>query len=118
SMTAVLSGKDRTLALSLFDSHPVIIPAALDSGASAQLRVSGGMPILPKRLRFDVEANYDLTTGRMLESRSLLTLQAACFKILAEYRDLRTGDVPSRDFRVALTLKNVGSFLDFTGSLP
>jgi hypothetical protein len=47
-----------------------------------------------------------------------LTLQAACFKILAEYRDLRTGIVPSRDFRVALTLKNVGSFLDFTGSLP
>jgi LPS-assembly protein len=118
SVTAVLSGAERTLALSLFDSHPVIVPAEIDPGASAQLRVSGGMPILPKRLRFDVEANYDLTKGRMLESRSLLTVQAACFKILAEYRDLRTGNVPSRDFRVALTLKNVGSFLDFTGSLP
>ena len=54
----------------------------------------------------------------MLESRSLLTLQASCFRILVEYRDLRTGTTPSRDFRVALTLKNVGSFLDFTGSLP
>jgi LPS-assembly protein len=118
SVTAVVSGAERSLALSLFDSHPVVIPAELDPGASAQLRISGGMPILPKRLRFDVEANYDLTKGRMLESRSLLTVQAACFKILAEYRDLRTGDVPSRDFRVALTLKNVGSFLDFTGSLP
>jgi hypothetical protein len=111
-VTAALSGAERSLALSLFDSHLV------GSDASAQLRVSGGMPILPRRLRFDVEANYDLTKGRMLESRSLLTVQAACFKILAEYRDLRTGDVPSRDFRVALTLKNVGSFLDFTGSLP
>jgi LPS-assembly protein len=118
SMTAVLGGNDRTLALSLFDSHPVVLPASLDPGASAQLRVSGGVPILPKKLRFDVEANYDLTKGRMLESRSLLTLQAACFKILAEYRDLRTGLLPARDFRVALTLKNVGSFLDFTGSLP
>jgi LPS-assembly protein len=118
SVTAVVSGAERSLALSLFDSHPVVIPASLDPGASAQLRVSGGVPILPKKLRFDVEANYDLTKGRMLESRSLLTVQAACFKILAEYRDLRTGNVPSRDFRVALTLKNVGSFLDFTGSLP
>ena len=118
SVTLAVSGAERSLALSLFDSHPVILPPALDPGASAQLRLSGGMPILPKRLRFDVEANYDLTKGRMLESRSLLTLQAACFKILAEYRDLRTGIVPSRDFRVALTLKNVGSFLDFTGSLP
>jgi LPS-assembly protein len=118
SMTAVLSGAERTLSLSLFDSHPVIVPAENDPGASAQLRVSGGIPILPKRLRFDVEANYDLSKGKMLESRTLLTLQAACFRILAEYRDLRTGVVPSRDFRIALTLKNVGSFLDFTGSLP
>ena len=118
SVTAVVSGAERSLALSLFDSHPVIPAPATDPGASAQLRVSGGMPILPKRLRFDVEANYDLSKGRMLESRTLLTLQASCFKILAEYRDLRTGDVPSRDFRVALTLKNIGSFLDFTGSLP
>ena len=118
SVTLAVSGAERSLALSLFDSHPVILPAELDPGASAQVRVSGGLPILPKRLRFDVEANYDLTKGRMLESRTLLTLQADCFKILAEFRDLRTGIVPSRDFRVALTLKNVGSFLDFTGSLP
>ena len=118
SVTAVMSRAERSLALSLFDSHPVIVPAENDPGASAQLRVSGGMPILPKRLRFDVEANYDLSKGKMLESRTLLTLQAACCKILAEYRDLRTGEVPSRDFRIALTLKNVGSFLDFTGSLP
>lgn len=118
SVTAILTGGERSLALSLFDSHPVVIPAAADPGASAQLRVSGGLPILPKRLRFDVEANYDLTKGKMLESRSLLTLQASCFKILVEYRDLRTGVAPSRDYRVALTLRNVGSFLDFTGSLP
>ncbi len=118
SVTVMLSAQERSLALSLFDSHPVVIPAEADPGASAQLRISGGTPIVPRRLRFDVEANYDLTKGRMLESRSLLTLQAACFKILAEYRDLRTGDTPSRDFRIALTLRNVGSFLDFTGSLP
>ena len=118
SITAVTSRGERSLALSLFDSHPVVVPSGIDPGASAQLRFSGGMPIIPKRLRFDVEANYDLTKGKMLESRTLLTVQAACFKILAEYRDLRTGEAPSRDFRVALTLKNVGSFLDFTGSLP
>jgi LPS-assembly protein len=118
SVTAILTGGERSLALSLFDSHPVVLPPAVDPGASAQLRISGGVPILPKRLRFDVEANYDLTLGKMLESRSLLTLQASCFKILVEYRDLRTGTAPSRDYRIALTLRNVGSFLDFTGSLP
>ena len=117
-MTAILTGGDRALALSLFDSHPVVIPAASDPGASTQLRISGGTPLLGKRLRLDAEANYDLSNGKMLESRWLTTYQASCFKILLEYRDLRTGTTPSRDFRVALTLRNVGSFLDFTGSLP
>ena len=118
SVTAILTGGERSLALSLFDSHPVIIPAEADPGASAQLRIAAGAPILPKKLRFDIEANYDLTKGKMLESRSLLTFSASCFKVLVEYRDLRTGETPSRDYRVALTLRNVGSFLDFTGSLP
>jgi LPS-assembly protein len=118
SVTAILTGGERALALSLFDSHPVVIPAESDPGASAQLRVAGGMPLVPKRLRLDAEANYDLTKGKMLESRWLMTYSASCFRILAEYRDLRTGDRPSRDYRIALTLRNVGSFLDFTGSLP
>lgn len=112
SLTANFSSDERTLNLSLFDSRPVLAPES-----SAQLRFGGGLPILKKRLRLDVQGNYDLSKGKMLESRALLTIEAACFKILTEYRDLRIGDVPARDFRIALNLKNVGSFLDFTGSL-
>lgn len=111
SLTANVTKKDLNVNVSLFDSRPVGVPA------SAQLRVMGGTPIIPKRLRFDLAANYDLSEGRMLESRALLTLEGSCFKILTEYRDLRIGDVPARDFRIALNLKNIGSFLDFTGSL-
>lgn len=121
SLTASFAAGERSLFLSLFDSHPVTPPAppgvVIPSFSSAQLRFGGGTPIIPKRVRLDVQGNYDLTEGRMLESRTLLTLEAACFKLLVEFRDLRIGDIPSRDFRVALNLKNVGSFLDFTGSL-
>lgn len=112
SLTANFSAAERTLNLSLFDSRPVLAPEA-----SAQLRFGGGLPIIRKHLRFDVQGNYDLSQGRMIESRALLTFEASCFKILTEYRDLRIGDIPARDFRIALNLKNVGSFLDFTGSL-
>jgi hypothetical protein len=111
SLTAVLNVEGRSLALSLFDSRPVGIEA------SAQLRMGAGIPVIKNLLRFDLQANYDLSQGRMLESRSLATIEASCFKVLVEYRDLRTGVTPSRDFRIALNLKNVGSFLDFTGSL-
>ena len=68
-------------------------------------------------MRFDVQGNYDLSLGKWLESRYLLTFDGSCFRVLTEYRDLRITGVPSRDFRIALTLKNIGSFLDFTGSL-
>jgi lipopolysaccharide transport LptD-like protein len=111
SLTASLMKDDRALSLSLFDSRPV------GSTSSAQLRYGGGLPILGKLLRLDVQGNYDLSLGKWLESRYLLTVNGPCFRILTEYRDLRITGVPSRDFRVALTLKNIGSFLDFTGSL-
>src|SRR5207249_1679822 len=98
SLTASLQSGERSLALSLFDSSPVVAPVPegveIPSISSAQLRVWGGMPIVPKRVRLDLQVNYDLTEGRMLESRSLLTLEAACFKFLVEFRDLRIGGVP------------------------
>lgn len=111
SVSANLAAGERTLNLSIFDSRPVGAPS------SAQVRLSGGLPILPKRLRADAQAAYDLSQSKLLELRGLLTVEGSCFKILAEYRELRIGSVPSRDFRIGLNLKHVGSFLDFTGSL-
>lgn len=116
SLTTVYASSDRSLRLSLFDSNPVTPPGSVSAARSTQLRFGGGTPIVPKLLRFDVEANYDLSRSRMLESRTLLTFEGSCFKVLAEYRDLRITGKPQRDFRIALNLKNIGSFLDFRGN--
>jgi LPS-assembly protein len=110
SVSANVGSAARFLRFSYYDSRPVGA-----SRPSTQLRFGGGSAILPKALRLDLEANYDIGQGRMLEWRSLLTWEASCFKILGEYRDLRIGAIPTRDFRIGLNLKNVGSFLDFTG---
>lgn len=112
SVSANLGSASRFLRFSYYDSRPVgyVNP-------STQLRFGGGSAILPNLLRLDLEANYDIGQGRMLEWRSLLTWEASCFKILAEYRDLRIGAIPTKDFRIGLNLKNIGSFLDFTGRI-
>lgn len=110
SVSANVGSAARFLRFSLYDSRPVGAPTP-----STQLRFGGGTAIYPRALRLDVEANYDVGRGRMLEWRHLLTWEASCFKILAEYRDLRLGAVPTRDFRIGLNLKSIGSFLDFTG---
>ena len=121
SVTTNWVSGDSSAALSYFYSNPVIVPPApgvkVPSPASSQIRVFGGAPIVKNLLRLDVSANYDLTNGKMLEWRSLLTFQGSCYKILVEYRDIQVGTIPSRDFRIALNLKNIGSFLDVRGSL-
>jgi LPS-assembly protein len=112
SVSANVGSATRFLRFSYNDSRPVGVPTP-----STHLRFGGGSAILPKSLRLDVEANYDIGLGKMLEWRSLLTWEASCFKILGEYRDLRIGTIPTRDFRIGINLKNIGSFLDFTGRL-
>ena len=119
SLSANISAKDRTLSLSYFSSHPTTCVETPDYPCtSTQIRVFGGTPIIPKRLRLDVQWNYDLSLSKPLEFRGLLTVEANCFKVLFEYRDLRLGSVPSRDIRIGLNLKNIGSFLDFPIALP
>lgn len=112
SVSANLGSASRSLHFSYYDSRPV---GSLRP--STQLRLGGGSAILPKKLRLDVEANYDVGQGRMLEWRSLVTWEASCFKVLGEYRDLRIGAIPTRDFRIGINLRNIGSFLDFTGRM-
>jgi hypothetical protein len=108
SLTTSVSAGETAVALSLFDSRPVL------GQGSAQLRVTGGVPIIPKLLRFDVQASYDLTRGKALETRSLLTVQGSCWKIwpgaTCGWESPATG-LPHRPHA-----QNVGSFLDITGS--
>ena len=116
SLSANLSAKDRTLSVSYFNNNPTAAtctPTADFPCVSTQIRVFGGMPIIPKRLRLDLQTNYDLSLSKLLELRTLLTLEVSCFKVLFEYRDLRLGTIPSKDIRIGLNLKNIGSFLDF-----
>ncbi len=87
---------------------------------SNQVRLSGGIEVLPRRLQIEGQINYDFADGGLglQQQRYVATYLAQCYSLRIEYRDFRAGigdRVRDKDFRFALTLKNVGTFLDLTG---
>lgn len=85
--------------------------------AANQLRLTGGFDILPTKLRLDGQINYDAQTKLLQQQIYTLNWNSQCFGVRLEWRDFRAGEgsrVRDKDFRFALSLKNVGTFLDLT----
>jgi LPS-assembly protein len=88
-----------------------------------QIRVNGGFDLLPRRLRVEGQVNYDLQENLLQQQRYILNWTAQCYGLRLELRDFRTAAGPAasgrsqiseREIRFALSLKNVGTFLDLT----
>ncbi|MFL5855417.1 MAG: hypothetical protein ACJ77L_01525, partial [Solirubrobacteraceae bacterium] len=60
----------------------------------------------------------DLEQSLLQQQRYILTWTSQCYGLRLELRDFRTGPatqrVSDKEFRFALSLKNVGTFLDLT----
>lgn len=91
-------------------------PATGDA-VSDQIRVFGGLNLLPRKLRLEGQVNYDLHLKLLQQQRYILNWTAQCYGVRLELRDFRAGEgtrTRDKDFRFSLTLKNVGTFLDLT----
>jgi len=84
---------------------------------SDQLRLTGGVAVLPGRLGLRGSIDYDLELSELQEQRYFLDWTAQCYGLRLEYREFQIGPTPETDYRVAFTLKNVGTFLDLTGRI-
>ena len=83
--------------------------------SSDQMRVSIGLEILPKRLSLESQLNYDLLSADLQQQRYTIVYNSQCWGVRIELREFTSIDRQDRDYRFALTLKNVGTFLDLTG---
>lgn len=84
---------------------------------SNQLRLGGGLVLIPNRLGLRASFDYDLEESFLQEQRYFLNYTAQCWSVRLEFRDFEAGANRDTDYRVAFTLKNVGTFLDLTGRL-
>jgi LPS-assembly protein len=81
---------------------------------SDQVRVQIGLKILPGRLSLDSQINYDLKNSEIQQQRYFLNYNSQCWSVNLEAREQVLLGEKRRDYRLSLTLKNVGTFLDLS----
>ncbi len=70
---------------------------------------------LGRRLRLQGQINWDLEQEQLQQQRLVVGYSGSCYSLRLELREFRAVDRRDRDYRFAITLKNVGTFLDLTG---
>jgi LPS-assembly protein len=79
-----------------------------------QVRFYGGFQVLPQRLRFDTQVNYDLVESLLQQQTYVASWNAQCYAVRLEMRDFRAGNRRDTEYYFTLSLKNVGTFLPLT----
>jgi hypothetical protein len=64
-----------------------------------------------------VHVAYDIQNSELQQQRYQLGWKGSCWSIVAEYRDLKIGLYPTRDFRILIELKGIGGLPEIRGSL-
>ncbi len=85
---------------------------------SDQIRLWTGLNLIPKKLKVQAQINYDLKESTLQQQRYMLHYTGSCYGIQLEFRDAQFNALSGerdQDYRIAITLKNVGTFLDLSG---
>ena len=120
-----------TFGLSWFTNWRTILdpldPDAIIRGdeTSNQIRFSTSLQLVPNRVTFGAEVNYNLIDplpddrSRLLAQRYILSWKANCYDWNLEYRQhqYRGAESEDQEIRFSLSLKNIGSFLDLNERL-
>ena len=103
-------GKNKNLGVTWFTRYN----AASGETLSDQLSLSANLN-LRQRLQLLGQVNYDIESAELQQQRLVVGWNAQCWGFRLELREFRALDRRDRDYRFALSLKNVGTFLDLGG---
>ncbi|HPA81820.1 MAG TPA: LPS assembly protein LptD [Thermoanaerobaculales bacterium] len=68
-------------------------------------------------LQAGLHVAYDVEKAEFQQQQYRVFWQGSCWSISAEYRDLRLGLYPTREYRIVIDLKGVGALPEIKGSL-
>ncbi len=80
-----------------------------------QLRLAAGFALIPSKLSVQTNVDYDIEQSQLQDQRYILNYTSQCYGVRFEYWEYQAGNLHNADYRIAFTLKNVGTFLDLTG---
>jgi LPS-assembly protein len=113
SLAAVLTRPQGSLRLTWYQSF---LPRTGER-TSSQIRsmISFRKPDFP--LSAGVQLAFDIERSEIQQQQYRVNWQGSCWAIAAEYRDLRLGTFPTRDWRIIIDLKGVGRLPEIKGTL-
>ena len=85
---------------------------------SDQIRLWTGLHLIPRKLKVEAQFNYNLKQSTLQQQRYILRYTGSCCGLQLEFRDAQFDPLSGtrdQDYRIAITLKNVGTFLDLSG---
>ncbi|HEV7666912.1 MAG TPA: LPS assembly protein LptD [Thermoanaerobaculia bacterium] len=80
-----------------------------------QARITTGLNVIPRKLRIEAQIAYDIDREDLQHQRYVASWTSQCWGLRLEVRDQSVGELRNRDYRLSISLKNVGTFLDMTG---
>ena len=84
---------------------------------SNQARLFTSLALVPGKLTLDANLSFDIENEELLQQRYFINYQGSCYSLQFELRESTLGELKDRDFRFSFTLRNVGTFIDMTGSI-
>lgn len=82
---------------------------------SNQVRLGTSVDAIPGRLTLQAAIDYDIELSLLRDQRYVIDFNAKCYGVRFEVRQYDVTDHRATDYRIAFSLKNVGTFLDLNG---
>jgi LPS-assembly protein len=113
SLTGGIFKGSNALNLTWYTSYDALTGAA----TSSQTQLFAGFAPGNGKLRLETRVAYDIHNAKLLNQSYVIRYRGSCWSVYAQVNDFRNQSYPSRDYRIAIDLTGLGTFLDIRGSL-
>ena len=92
------------------------VPSTGDK-TSSQIRLMAGFARSSIPVKANISLSYDIVKKDFQQQQYQVSYQGSCWGVAVDYRDLRIGLYPNREYRIIISLKDVGQLPEIHGRM-